>query len=208
MYVAHAVRPDLPKPLPNDLTFYTDPDTGYQNFPLGFNELGYSTLFSMPCALMASTVFSEAVWQKVWASESRGSLIFGGSVAFVGITIAVFLFGLGGWLAAWGGYVSFNTNTNLYLFQVFNSQRVAAPPSDGTPALQYDPAYSARLNSWVGAVTLILAITMNEGLIDSMQNGLTSVVANHWFPNQNILFARIIVVIMNVPVMIVATQVR
>ena len=63
--VAVTFREPLPKPLPNDVAFDYDPTTGYIYFPLGVNKYGYSTIFSMPCALMASTVFSEAVWQKV-----------------------------------------------------------------------------------------------------------------------------------------------
>ena len=111
--------------------------------------------------------------------------------------IAVFLFGFGGWLAAWGGYINFNTNPNLFLFQVFHDEVVttpapfAPPEPPGMPTMpppfsplspDYPPPYgppvpqlygglSARLRSWVGVIALMLAVTMNEGAIDSMQNG-------------------------------------
>jgi hypothetical protein len=31
----------------------------------------------MPLSMVTSTVFSEVIWQRVWASETRGSLLFG-----------------------------------------------------------------------------------------------------------------------------------
>ena len=64
----------------------------------------------------------------MWASQNRRVLVFGGAVGACLITTAVFLFGLGGWLAAWGGYVTYDTDYNLYLFQVFASERPAGTP--------------------------------------------------------------------------------
>uniref|UniRef100_A0A7R9V1J1 Uncharacterized protein n=1 Tax=Chlamydomonas euryale TaxID=1486919 RepID=A0A7R9V1J1_9CHLO len=210
IYVAVTFRPPygLPKPIPNDVVGSRDYDTGYVNWPLGANKFGYSAIFSMPAALVAATVFSEAMWQKAWASEDRKALIFGGSVGFVLITITVFLFGLGGWLAAWAGYVNWSTNGNLFLFQVFKSELVTGCTDDNPycdPNFIYNGA-SARLQSWVGVITIMLASIMNCSAIDSLQNGLTSAISNQWFRNQNILFARVIVLACNVPVMVVATQ--
>lgn len=120
IYVAVTFRPvnGLPKPLPNDVNYSMDDETGYVNWPLGANKFGYSAIFSMPCALMAATVFSEAMWQKAWASENRKALVTGGAMGCIAIILTVFTFGLGGWLAAWAGYINFSTNANLYLFQV------------------------------------------------------------------------------------------
>ena len=179
---------------------------GYIYWPLGVNKYGYSAIFSMPVSLFAATVFSEAMWQKIWASADRKSMLFGGAVGSFLIMIAVFLFGFGGWLAAWGGYINFNTNANLYLFQVFHDEVVTygapPPPPDiptapeppmfpppfmpegqpygpfppyappyGPPVAQLYGGMSARLRSWIGVIALMLAVTMNEGAIDSMQNG-------------------------------------
>jgi|LauGreSBDMM110SN_4_FD.fasta_scaffold129634_1 hypothetical protein len=65
IYVAVTFREPLP-PLPNNVEMTTDYETGYVNFPLGVNKFGYSAIFSMPVSLLAASVFSEAVWQKVW----------------------------------------------------------------------------------------------------------------------------------------------
>lgn len=108
IYTAATYRPDLP-PLSNNVNGM---------WALGANAAGYGAIFSMPCSLMAATVFSEAMWQKVWASQDRKSVVFGGAVGMVLITVAVMIFGLMGWLAAWGGFVTYDTDPNLYLFQV------------------------------------------------------------------------------------------
>jgi hypothetical protein len=137
------------------------------------------------------------------ASEDRKSMIFGGTLGFVLITIAVMLFGLGGWLAAWAGHINWSTNGNLFLFQVMRDELIlyGAPPPPyeapvygppnmpshpppGFPPLApiappYAPPYapynyhgqSAKLSSWIGLITLVLAVVMNEGAIDSLQNG-------------------------------------
>ncbi|GAX81943.1 hypothetical protein CEUSTIGMA_g9371.t1 [Chlamydomonas eustigma] len=233
IYVAVTFRAPLPHPLPNDLNMDMDPETGYIYWPLGVNKYGYSSIFSMPVSLFAATVFSEAMWQKIWASEDRSTMIFGGVMGGSLVTIAVFLFGFGGLLAAWAGYVNFSTNPNLFLFQVFNSEIVTsgAPPAPSAPVFNttdylppspgggyptYPPlappvhyiynGLSARLRSWVGVITLMLAVTMNESAIDSMQNGIASCISTHFFRNQHILWTRMIVVLINVPIMIVATQ--
>ena len=134
-------------------------------------------------------------------------MIFGGVVGSVLIALAVMLFGLAGWLAAWAGYINWSTNGNLFLFQVMRDELVtygAPPPPPETPSFPqpyvpspppftpptgyppeapYAPPYapphpphayngqSARLSSWIGVITLMLAVVMNEGAIDSMQNG-------------------------------------
>lgn len=44
--------------------------------PMGFclagtNKPGYSSIFVMPASLFTATVFSEAMWQRAWASSDR-----------------------------------------------------------------------------------------------------------------------------------------
>jgi hypothetical protein len=62
------------------------------------------------------------MWQKVWASSSRRAVVLGGAGGAFLIMAAVFLFGFGGWLAAWGGLINWDTtDPNLFLFQIFQS---------------------------------------------------------------------------------------
>lgn len=81
--------------------------------PLGPNKYGYSAIFSMPCSLMASTVFNDAMWQKVWAGADRRAVVMGGVGGSILVMLAVFVLGFGGWLAAWAGFINENTNINL-----------------------------------------------------------------------------------------------
>jgi SSS family solute:Na+ symporter len=226
IYVAVTFRAPLPKPLPNDPNFGYNPWTGYVSWPLGVNDNGYSAIFSMPVSLIAATVFSEAMWQKVWASKDKKAMIGGGFLASFLVMLIVFLVGFGGWLAAWAGYVNYNTNGNLFLFQVFKSEMStdSLPSWSHAPDMDYPPPYvssypdappgsvftyypySARLKSWVGLLTLVMAVIMSESAVDSMQNGLVSCLTNHFFRDQNIFFARFMVFCINVPVMIVACR--
>ena len=111
----------------------------------------------MPVCLLASTVFSEAVWQRVWAAQSANELKTGGMVGAVAVIIAVFLFGFAGFVAAWGGLIDVEQdNPNLYLFQL----------------LKAHAGDTAHVDSWPSVVVLVLASTMSEGAIDSLQNGI------------------------------------
>jgi hypothetical protein len=95
----------IPNPLPADM---------------GPNFYGYIAIFTLTVSLISSTMFSEAVWQRVWASTTPRALYGGAVVGFVSITCIVFLSGFGGWLAFVWGYASFEagTNPNTYLMQV------------------------------------------------------------------------------------------
>ena len=48
---------------------------------------------------------------------------------------------------------------------------------------------------------------MNQSAIDSLQNGLASAVSTQWFKDQHLIFPRLIVISINVPIIIVALQV-
>eukprot|EP00798_Chlamydomonas_sp_ICE-L_P029076 gene29076-32284_t len=226
IYVAVTFREYLPKPLPD------------APFPLAPNTVGYGTLFSMPVSLMSATVFSEALWQKVWASKDRKSLLWGGCIGACLITCAVFLFGFGGFLAAWGGLITldtdinlksllwggcigaclitFDTDINLYLFQVFADDRNAVVEASAMVFADDRNAVvgaSAMVSSWVGVVTLILAIVMNTSAIDSLQNGICSAISTQWFKDQHIIFPRlyhknliIIIIIINISLIVIALQ--
>jgi hypothetical protein len=87
---------------------------------MGPNFFGYIAIFTLTVSLISSTMFSEAVWQRVWASATPRALYGGAVVGCVSITCIVFLSGFGGWLAFVWGYASFEagTNPNIYLLQV------------------------------------------------------------------------------------------
>lgn len=85
----------------------------------GPNAAGYLAIFTLTVSLISSTFFSEAVWQRVWASCSRRALYGGAALGCATIVLVVFLSGFGGWLAFVGGLAEYGvTNPNVYLMQV------------------------------------------------------------------------------------------
>ena len=72
----------------------------------------------MPLSLMGASVFSEALWQRVWASQDERTLRAGAYISCGIIISVVFISGFFGFLAAWAGLIDETTNPNLYMFQV------------------------------------------------------------------------------------------
>ena len=79
----------------------------------------YSSILTLPASLIGAYIFSESLWQRVWASQDTKTLVKGASIATVLVAIAVFVTGFCGFLAAWAGLIDENTNPNLYMFQVW-----------------------------------------------------------------------------------------
>ena len=83
------------------------------------NQYGYVAIFTLGLALFTAVLFSEAMWQRVWASTDRRTLHAASGFACTLVIIVVFLSGFFGWLALVGGLADPKTTSpNLYLFQV------------------------------------------------------------------------------------------
>lgn len=157
---------------------------------------GYSSILTMPVSLFTATIFSEAMWQRAWASRDRRTLHIGAIIGSSAVIIMVFFAGLCGLLGAWAGLITYDTNINLYLFQV----------------LAKGKTYVAPVYNWIGAVSVVLACIMNEGAVDSLQNGMaagfTSYVApmveKKWKTKWNIIYTRILVFFLNLFLMGIA----
>ena len=100
---AHSHRDPIPYPL------------GEQ---LGANLAGWASLFVMPVNNVCYIFFSEAMWQRVWASVDRSTLRKGAVLGAAVTVMIVFLSGFGGWLAIAAGRVTPDTNENVYMIQV------------------------------------------------------------------------------------------
>jgi Na+/proline symporter len=167
-YVGATYRHPIPQKLPENL---------------GPNEPGWTSLFTLTASLIASTFFSEAMWQRVWASASPRTLRGGAVIGFSLSTILVFLSGFGGWLALVGGLTDENTNPNLYLFELLGG---------------------GQASSWIGVVAVLLAVCMNIGAVDSLQNGIASSLGGHFFKHAPLWWNRVGVVALNVPLAVLA----
>ncbi|KAJ3013161.1 hypothetical protein HKX48_005905 [Thoreauomyces humboldtii] len=181
VYIAVTFR--LPDPLP---------DLGPI---LGANYAGWSSIGTLGISLTCATFFSDAIWQRVWASADRRTLLKGSSLGALLATIMAFFFGFGGFLAAWGGVMG--DDSNLAFFDLL-SQGGTNP------------------HIWIVVVIVILAAVMNESAVDAYQSALTDTVValatclgvprllkRDEFP---LMPARFLTLVINIPIMIVATR--
>jgi Na+/proline symporter len=150
-------------------------------------ELGYHSIVAMPISLFCATVFSEGPWQRVWASQDSRSLKTGACIATVLIILTIFLYSFFGFLAIWAGYAS--DKPNLLLFQLLTN----GGDQSTTP-------------SWLVVIIILLAVTMSESAVDSQQNGVIDCLSTVFFKGRSANWARIIVIIINIPVIIVSLK--
>ncbi|KAI9218759.1 hypothetical protein BC828DRAFT_199521 [Blastocladiella britannica] len=156
---------------------------------LGFTSYGWSTWVTLPLSLIASTFFSEANWQRVWAAESPRALHTGAAVGCFMLIVVVGVFGVTGLLATWA-YAPYlpvlgdGVDTglaNLFMFYSLGDK-------------QY---------SWIGMVIVVLTVTLNMSAVDSIQNALTANITANLFRSWDLKRTRLLVFVLNVPLMIV-----
>ncbi|KAI8904124.1 hypothetical protein EDD86DRAFT_92409 [Gorgonomyces haynaldii] len=160
---------------------------------LGATDAGYATIATLPIALISSTIFSDAFWQRVWAAKSGTDLKKG---AWLGAILASFVtlyFGIFGYFAAWLNLLDPNDPgaVNTAFFAILRPEVTAAVP--------------------IGmlAVVFVLAATLNESATDSYQNAILDTVVSCFMSfgiKVPLSVARLLVVLINVPLMYIGTQ--
>ncbi|KAI8590102.1 hypothetical protein BDZ88DRAFT_461151 [Geranomyces variabilis] len=162
---------------------------------LDANYNGWASIGTLGISLICATFFSDAVWQRVWASQDSRTLIRGASIG-AGIAILVaFFFGFGGLLAAWSGYLG--DDSNLGFFYLLNQG-------------------GETKDVWIVVLVVVLASIMNESAVDAYQCALTDTVVGlatclgipRLFNREEFpLFpARVLTLVINVPLIIVGTR--
>ncbi|KAK9712816.1 hypothetical protein K7432_006888 [Basidiobolus ranarum] len=169
IYIAATFRLPLPSQLPPELA------------P---NYLGWGSIATMPISLFAGTCFSEAMWQRVWASEDPRALRRGAIIAMIITTLVIFFLGFCGFLAAWGGLDT--SNPNVILFTLLGH--------GGTAPV------------WITVIVTMLAVVMNTSAVDSMQNALVDSVSSVFLKSQPVWMSRILVFVVNVPLAIISLK--
>jgi hypothetical protein len=53
-----------------------------------------------------------------------------------------------------------------------------------------DKSGTSLVNNWVGVLVVLLAIVMNEGAVDSLQNGLAASISGQYLKNAPLLWTR------------------
>jgi SSS family solute:Na+ symporter len=185
---------------------------------------GYSSILTMPLALFAATVFSEAMWQRCWASSDTRNVRIGAWVGAAITIVMVWFAGFTGLLTVWAQdpYLTFSEETvpytlsngtvvdasqranyDLYLFQVLYKGKYP-DVQDGKYGKFVDNngeyVMYPSIQNWIGVILVVLAVVMNEGAVDSIQNGMAAAVASYFQPiikQWNLWYTRGAVVLLN-----------
>ncbi|KAI9027750.1 hypothetical protein DFJ74DRAFT_660312 [Hyaloraphidium curvatum] len=186
IYVAVTFREPLPTPLP---------DAGCETMTLpclGPSLLGWTTFFVYPVSFTAATLYSEAFWQRIWASADKKAVLGGAWMACALVIPAVFVFGFFGFLGVWSGLVTAETDYNIYMFEIL------------TVGGNYQ-GQNGMIGNAIGVVAVLLAMMMNIGAVDSFQNGLMGSLSSHFLRTYSVHWTRLAVILINIPMIIVAT---
>jgi hypothetical protein len=123
-------------------------------------------------------------WQRVWAAKDQRALRLGGLWGFVITTVVIGFFGLVGFLGLWAGLPPLDDHNNLAFFVPFSERRV----------------------DWVKVILVILAATMNESAVDSLQNAIVATLSSNFLVDKPVAWSRAMVFLVNVPIVAVALQ--
>jgi hypothetical protein len=67
-------------------------------------------------------------------------------------------------------------------------------------------AGTGTINNWIGVLIVLMAVMMNEGAVDSLQNGLAGAFSSHFLKGKPLLWTRIAVILINIPLIVLGTQ--
>ncbi|KAF9431302.1 hypothetical protein BGZ94_000009 [Podila epigama] len=154
---------------------------------LGPNYWGWAACGAMPISLVCSTVFSEGAWQRIWATADDRALKRGSIWGAMGLVITCFLYGFGGFLAIWAGFELSDPYGSTAFFDLLAMGKETAP-------------------TWVIIFAALATVTMNEGAVDSLQNAIVDTLASRFFRGKSVWYPRVLVFLINVPVVIVSLK--
>lgn len=154
---------------------------------LGANYWGYASIAAMPISLFAATIFSEAPWQRVWASADDRTLKRGALWASIGLIVVCFAYGFGGFLALWANYPSNDPSGSTAFFSLL------AAGQDNPP-------------TGITVVAAVAVTCMCEGLVDSYQNGIVDTISSTFFRGKSVWYPRVLVFLINIPLVVVSLK--
>lgn len=145
--------------------------------PLG---VSLSVALTLVIAVTAANLFHQGYWQRVWAAESNEALNRGAWLGGVATIVVVMVVGGLGIVAAMSG------------------QNLGQPPAPFFALLTGAPA-------WLALPALLLAMALVASSVDTLQNGIASLVTTSR-SDFSLKTARWITVLLMVPVVLVALQ--
>jgi solute:Na+ symporter, SSS family len=144
------------------------------------DRVGIEVAVTLIIAIIAANMFHQGYWQRVWSARDDRHLIQGGAIG-LGLTIPIMLLvGVMGILAVGGGL------------------DLSDPPVPFFAVL-------AALPSWMGYVVIILGVALVASSVDTLENALASLVTAER-PQLSVSAARVVTVVIMIPVVFVALQ--
>lgn len=131
-------------------------------------------------AVTAANLFHQGYWQRLWAARDVGALARGAAIGGAASVVVVALIGALGLLA------------------------VAAGVPLGTPPMPLF-ALIGQAPPWVALAALVLAVALVASSVDTLQSGIASLIVTER-PGTSLAAARVITVVLMVPVVLVALQ--
>ncbi|KAF9926486.1 hypothetical protein FBU30_003957 [Linnemannia zychae] len=154
---------------------------------LGPNYWGWAAIAAMPISMTCATLFSEGPWQRIWASADEKALKQGSFLGAAALVVVCFMYGFGGFLAIWAGFPQSSEDGSTAFFDLLGAGKDTAP-------------------IWITVIAALSTVTMNEGCVDSIQNGIVDTLASRFFRGKSVWYPRVLVFIINAPIVFVALK--
>jgi hypothetical protein len=148
--------------------------------------LGWQLLYILPVAILTNDFFLSNIWIRTFASKTDRDLWIGVIIAVLVILVILVLVGVTGLIAVWSGALTDIVDDGSIAFFLLLGQ----------------------LPDWVCGIVLIMVIVLSTSAFDSFQSAMVSTASNDLFRNKlNIIFIRLGVVLVIIPVVVVALKV-
>ncbi|ORX56472.1 hypothetical protein BCR36DRAFT_161535 [Piromyces finnis] len=149
------------------------------------SRIAIESFYVLTAAITGANLFHQGYWQRIYSSKTNKDLVIGLGIAGCLILVTFFILGFTGIIAIWGNVCCSNeVEYNNVFFSLTKAQK-----------------------GWVNIIVLILAVSLVCSSTDTIQIGLSATIVNDVFNNKiNINYARLCVVILTIPIVILATK--
>ncbi|KAF9293313.1 hypothetical protein BGZ88_005533 [Linnemannia elongata] len=154
---------------------------------IGASYWGWAAVGAMPISMTCATIFSEGPWQRIWASADERALKRGSIWGALGLVVVCFLYGFGGFLAMWAGFPLADPYGSTGFFDLLGAGKDSAP-------------------AWIVVLAALSVVTMNEGCVDSLQNAIVDTLASRFFRGKSVWYPRVLVFLINIPIVFVSLK--
>ncbi|KAH9265776.1 hypothetical protein BASA84_001426 [Batrachochytrium salamandrivorans] len=170
-------------------------DLGTMPTYLNTTDRGKASFVSIGTSLTASTVFSDAFWQRVWSAQTDSAIIFGSIIGGVLATTVSFIFGVFSLLSAWIGLAT-TTNASTLFFRALDKYT----PEADTQKTSLGPV-------WLTTLICMASVGLNASVVSAYQSALTNTVMSAFLTRgfkPHAHFARFVLLVVNIPIMVLA----